>query len=139
VSSLRYDENGELQAVCTVSALPADCEDGPQVKQSDLQLHPNGRHLYTLIRGLDAVTVFAVDQDRGTLAPLQTVKLDCVGPRGCAISPDGRFMIVTGLEGQEVTIWRIAEDGTLHPTGRKVSLPNPGTATFFPPTVRGAS
>jgi 6-phosphogluconolactonase (cycloisomerase 2 family) len=131
VASLRYDEEGTLEPVCTVSALPEDREDGPTVKQSDIAVHPNGRCLYSLIRGLDAVSVFEIDEKTGRIDRVQTVALDSAGPRGCAVSPDGRFLLIAALEGKEVVVWAIGDGGRLAPTGKRVSQPNPGTVTFY--------
>ena len=87
-----------MEPICTTAALPEGSERESIAKQSDLKLHPSGRTLYSLIRGLDAIAVFAVTEETGTLELVQTVELDARGPRGCAISPDGRFMLIAALE-----------------------------------------
>lgn len=101
------------------------------MKQSDIRIHPSGKYLYNLIRGINAVSVFAINEETGDLDKVQTVTLDGTGPRGCAISPDGRFMLIAALTSNEVLVWAIGEDGKLSPSScRKISQPNPGTVTF---------
>jgi 6-phosphogluconolactonase len=132
IRAFRYDEDGKLEPICTVNVLPKDCEDNPTVMQSDLKIHPSGKHLYTLIRGINAVSVFKIKEETGELEKIQTVTLDGTGPRGCAISPDGRFMHIAARTSKEILVWAIGQDGKLSPTGMKISQPNPGNVTFFP-------
>jgi 6-phosphogluconolactonase (cycloisomerase 2 family) len=134
VSTYRYDETGRLELACTVGVLPEDGEDGLEAKQSDLKLHPDGRHLYSLVRGSSSVAVFAIDPASGALELVQTARLDGLGPRGCAFSPDGRFLLVALLDSHEVSVWAVAPDGRLSPTGHKIRQPNPGTVAVFDPT-----
>jgi 6-phosphogluconolactonase (cycloisomerase 2 family) len=130
VRSLGYDKSGDLKALANESALPAGIADHFDMKQSDLKIHPSGRYLYSLIRGIDAVSVFAIDQATGGLQRIDTVTLDGKGPRGCAISPDGRFLIVAMWVSHDVLVYAIGTDGRLSNTGTKVSQPNPGTVTL---------
>jgi 6-phosphogluconolactonase len=130
VGSFRYDEDGKLDPLCTANALPEDCEDNPDMKQSDIRIHPSGKYLYSLIRGINAVSVFEINEETGEIERIQTVTLEGTGPRGCAISPDGRFMHIAALTSNEVLVWAIGKDGNLSPTGKKISQPNPGNVTF---------
>jgi 6-phosphogluconolactonase len=132
ICAFRYDENGHLEPLCTVSALPENCEDHLEMMQSDMKIHPSGKYLYSLIRGINAVSVFKIQEETGKIARIQTVTLDGTGPRGCAISPDGRFLHIAALTSREILVWAIGEDGKLSPTGKKISQPNPGNVTFFP-------
>ena len=131
VASFRYDEDGTLDLICTVNALPDGCADKHGM-QSDIRIHPSGKYLYGLIRGINAVSVFGIKEETGEIQKIQTIDLDGAGPRGCAVSPDGRFLIVAALTSGEALVWAIAEDGKLSPTGRKIKQPYPGNVTFFP-------
>jgi 6-phosphogluconolactonase (cycloisomerase 2 family) len=131
VSSFRYDQDGRLELICTVNALPDDCADNMKMQQSDIRIHPSGKYLYNLIRGISAVSVFAISEQTGDLEKTQTVTLDGTGPRGCAISPDGRFMLIAALTSHDVLVWEIGADGKLSATScKKISQPNPGSVTF---------
>ena len=132
IRAFRYDEDGKLEPICTVNALPEDCEDNPTMMQADIRIHPSGKYLYDLIRGINAVSVFEIKEETGEIEKIQTVTLDGTGPRGCAISPDGRFMHIAALTSKEILVWAIGEDGKLSPTGKKISQPSPGNVTFFP-------
>jgi 6-phosphogluconolactonase len=130
VASLGYQPDGQLQPLYLTNALPEGCEDDAEMKQSDIALHPSGRFLYSLIRGIHAVSVFSIDEATGALDRIATVTLDGQGPRGCAISPDGRFMHIAAFSSNEVLCWAIGADGMLTPTRQKLALPNPGSVVF---------
>lgn len=132
VCAFRYDEEGRLDPICTINAFPEGREDDPAIMQSDFVIHPSGKYLYTLIRLINVVTTFRIDEETGQLEKIQTATLDGAGPRGCAISPDGRFMLIAALESKQVLVWRIGEDGRVSPTGQSAAQPVPGNVTFFP-------
>jgi 6-phosphogluconolactonase len=130
VSSFHYTPDGHMEPLCVVSSLADGCPDHAEIRQSDLVIHPSGRHLYSLLRGIDAVSVFAIDQAKGTLERVATLTLNGVGPRGCQFSPDGRFLYVATLTSGEVLTWSADEDGGLAPTPHKLKVPNAASITF---------
>jgi len=130
VSALRCDDAGQLQLIGTVAALPAGIAGAGDARQSDIVVHPSGRHLYSLVRGMNAVACFAIDERSGAIERTDLVQLDGTGPRGCAISPDGRFLVIAALDSREVLVWLIDAQGRLAPTGIRMDQPNPGTVTF---------
>ena len=130
VSTLRYDDEGLLTTVGVASAVP-DEHKNAHVMQSDIRIDWAGRHLYSLIRGLNAVAVFAIDQGTGLIERIQLVQLEAAEPRGCAISPDGRFLLIAALKGQSVVVYAIEGDGKLRATGHKVTQSSPSNITFF--------
>jgi 6-phosphogluconolactonase (cycloisomerase 2 family) len=132
ISAFRYDEEGKLIPIGVFDVLPDGCADSLAMMQSDLRIHPSGQYLYTLIRGINAVSVFRIDESTGALEKIQTATLNGTGPRGCAISPDGRFMHVAALTSKNVLVYAIGRDGRISPTGVKLSQPCPGNITFFP-------
>ncbi len=132
ISAFRYEENGKLGFIHAVDILPEGTKFDRTTMQSDIRIHPSGKYLYDLIRGLDLISVFAIKENTGEIERIQTVKLDGAGPRGCAVSPDGRFILIAALNDQKVVIWAIGEDGKVSPTGKSVTQPYPGNVTFFP-------
>ena len=58
------------------------------------------------------MTVFAVDEESGFLTMIQSLELKEKRPRGFAISPDGRFLLVGNLTGS-ITRLEVAADGTV--------------------------
>ncbi len=132
ISAFRYQEDGRLEFIQAVNVLPEGSKIDRRVMQSDIRIHPSGRYLYDLIRGLDVVSVFAIKEDTGEIELIQTTKLDGVGPRGCAISPDGRYLMVALTASQKIVVFAIGEDGKVSSTGESFSQPSPGNVTFFP-------
>jgi 6-phosphogluconolactonase len=132
ISAFRYDESGKLQLIHVVDVLVEGTKFDRTTMSSDVRIHPSGKYLYNLIRGLNLISVFAVKESTGEIERIQTVALDGKGPRGCAVSPDGRFILIALLDEQKVVVWAIGEDGRVSPTGKSVTQPNPGNVTFFP-------
>lgn len=130
VCSFRYDEQGSLTPIDTADALPAG-EDVTHAEQSDLRITSSGNYIYDLIRGSDAISVFEVDESSGKLARIQTMRPGGSGPRGCALSPDERFLLVANVASGDVRTLSVGDDGRLSPTGDSLALPRPGNVTFF--------
>ena len=58
--------------------------------------------------------------------------MDGVWARGVALSPDGKYCIITCLDdGGAVMSFRVKEDGTLDYTGSRIALPGASFATFY--------
>jgi 6-phosphogluconolactonase len=131
ISAFRYDEAGKLGFIHAVDVLPEGTKFDRTTMSSDIRIHPSGKYLYDLIRGLNLISVFAI-KENGEIERIQTVNLDGKGPRGCAVSADGRFILIALLDDQKVVVWAIGEDGKVTPTGKSVTQPNPGNVTFFP-------
>jgi len=96
---------GTLRGVSVALALPAGFAGGAPWA-ADLHLTPDGRFLYASERRSSTIASFAVDAERGTLAPIETVATEAE-PRGFAISPDGRFLIVVGQASHRLSRYRI--------------------------------
>ena len=95
----------------SASALPADSKLGPRrparprsrrkrdvdndIWASDLHLTPDGRFLYAAERTSSSLGAFSVDAATGKLTYLGSTPTE-KQPRGFAIDPTGRAMIVSG-------------------------------------------
>ena len=114
VSAYRRGGDGRLTLVGRSRAVPADVP-AARMSSSDIEITPDGRHLYSGIRGPDDATnliaCYAVDAE-GSLAPRGVVPTDRI-PWGMTLSPDGRFLAVTGYESATLVLHRIAADGSL--------------------------
>jgi len=85
---------GTLRGVSVAQALPAGFAGGAPWA-ADLHLTLDGRFLYSSERRSSTLASFAVDADTGMLASLETVPTESE-PRGFAVSPDGRSLVVVG-------------------------------------------
>jgi len=121
ISIYRRADDGRLTLWQRSRAVPADVP-ASGMSSSDIVLTPDGRHLYAGIRGPDestnAIACYAVADDGG-LAPRGIVPADKT-PWGMAVSPDGRYLAVTGFGSATLVVYAIAADGGLT---RSASLP----------------
>lgn len=77
------------------------------------------------------VVVYQVDQATGGLKLIQNLRLTEEGPRGCALSPDGRFLVVTCVGSGKVVTLAVGGDGTLTDTGIRTEQPNAAFISFY--------
>ncbi|MDR0875529.1 MAG: lactonase family protein, partial [Clostridiales Family XIII bacterium] len=131
VSAFRYDEAGRLEPVCTAAALPAYITPPEGAVQSDICIGKSGRYLYTILRQVNVISVYEIEEKTGRLTLIQVFENACDGGRGCAVSPDGRFLIVAAFSGKELVTYPLGEDGKISPAVSSVTQFSPGTVTFF--------
>ncbi len=131
VAVFHYDEHGALTKMgaepVVTPALLEKIPAGAHFEQQDMRLDPTGRFLFTVVRGsldymegrerkykqgFDGVTSFAIDS-HGMLKRIDTIEMSSNWPRGCAVSPDGRFLIVPCLYSDEIVTLAIGENGRL--------------------------
>jgi len=73
---------------------------------SDLHLTPNDRFLYAAERTRSTLSALSVDGATGAVSYLQSVGSE-KQPRGFAIDPGGRYMIVTGEKSDTISTYAI--------------------------------
>lgn len=132
VTAYRYEEDGRLEEIGRfnvaneeTSVLPGD------FGQQDLRMDAAGQYLYTVVRDPAMIAVYRVEQDTGALTLIQNFKVDAQWPRGCTLSPDGRFLLVAGMRSGNILTYAVGEDGLLHDTGLSVKQPGAAAVTFF--------
>lgn len=118
LSAFIYTEDGLLEPIGAYSVLP---EDGgapaPGCEQQGLAISPDGRYLYDVVRGPGLVTVLAVNPADGSLKAVQHQPVPDGWPRGCTLSPDGKFLLVCCYESGKVLAYAVGADGRLAETG----------------------
>lgn len=134
VTAFAYGKNGELTEINSAFAIPGElldkstgearevihgfaCEapkDGfwPN-EQQGFVISADGKYIYDMLNGSDAVAVFSIDQTDGSIHRIQTVPVEGRWVRGGALSPDGRFLIVSALQSGGVFSFPVNTDGTL--------------------------
>lgn len=135
--AFRYDDSGHLELIDTCTSLPdgdrAPKKEGEVYEQQCLVMHPNGRYLYDVARGPNCITVFSLDPYSGIPRCIQHVFTEGQWPRGLALSPDGRFMLLCNVNSHEIEVYSVGVDGLLSPTGHKATLECAAYATFWKP------
>ncbi|CAK7206456.1 hypothetical protein SEUCBS139899_009251 [Sporothrix eucalyptigena] len=116
------------KSIGTVAVLPPELpglDKQPDVLLSDLTVHPSGKFVYTLVRGHNVVSAFAVEATTGTLQRIQTEQLNGNSPKGCTVSANGRWLYVALSQSSVVEVWRVNDDGRLKSTGQTTTVPRP--------------
>jgi len=141
LTALALDQDtGLLTPTCTVKALPPDSKlvaGAPRLQTghgkatrdvandiwaADLHLTPNGTFLYATERTGSTIAAFRANRATGELTYLSTTTTERQ-PRGFAIDPWGKFLVLAGELSDTISVYAIREDGSLsllqkYPTGR---------------------
>lgn len=130
-----YGEDGALKLIQEVDTTPHPKHDpGKKVIQTDLKISRDGKYLYDFYRGANCGLVFRVDGQTGLLERIQELPLGsgADSPRGCAIDPNGAFLVVANNLSNTLTTLRIQEDGTLSLKERlEGGMEFPGNVLFY--------
>lgn len=130
--TLHYEQDGSLTQIASCSVLPEPLEMQERIlEQQGLAIDREGRYIYDVSRGPNIVTVLQVDQETGFTSPIQYQSVPGKWPRGCAISPDGRFLLVCCLSSEEIIVYSIGTDGRLSETGSCYSNKHAAFALFY--------
>ncbi len=128
VSCWEVPESGVLRELQTVSLIPGERRDG--VTGAALQLSPDGRYLYASVRGLNTLSVLALDPD-GIPHLLQSISSGGKTPRHFAVSPDGDFLLAGNQGSDSISVFRRLDGGTLE-FSRTLPFPTPVCLRFAP-------
>jgi 6-phosphogluconolactonase len=119
VTALKYDRStGLLSVIHTISAIPTDV---PGNTGAEVQVHPNGRYVYSSNRGHNSIAAFSVDQTSGRLALIGTTPTGGRTPRHFSLNESGTMLFVANQGSGNVIAMRVNADGTLAPLGEIAS------------------
>lgn len=122
-----YEEDGLLQKMSACDVLPKPLVKKEKVcEQQGLVIDRSGRYIYDVVRGPNVVSVIEVDQTNGSVEVVQHMPVPGLWPRGCTLSPDGKYLLVCCVESGKVVEFAVGADGRLSETGREYI--NPGAA-----------
>jgi 6-phosphogluconolactonase len=121
---------GVLTELQTVSTLP-EGYDGSRNTGAEIQVHPNGRFVYSSNRGHDSIAVFAVNPAKGTLTPVEQASTQGKEPRGFGIDPTGSYLFAANQNTNNIAVLRIDQQtGKLTPTGEVLEVGRPVCVKF---------
>lgn len=123
-SLTRYEwDDGEIRMDAGVSTLPPDAEE-----TTSADIHLFGGRVYVSNRGHDSVAVFSVD---GNLRRTAVHSSGGAWPRGFAVSPSGRHLLVANRHTDEIVLLPLlAEGGDIGPAVARARVPEPACVAF---------
>jgi 6-phosphogluconolactonase len=131
VSVFGYDSAaGALTQLQAISALPKDFTGHSEA--AEVVVHPSGKFLYASNRGYDSIAVFAIDQSKGTLTPIEYVPTKGASPRNFEIAPGRKLLLVGNEKSDNIVAFRIdPKTGRLTPTGKALNISQPVCIRFI--------
>jgi 6-phosphogluconolactonase (cycloisomerase 2 family) len=122
ISVYDFSEN-KLQEIQRIATHPEKIKDG--FESSDVHISPDGKFLYATNRGKENnIAIFKV-KDNGTLESIGYQKTGGKHPRTFAIDETGKFILVTNVISQDVTVFkRNLETGMLKKVGKPIKIKN---------------
>ncbi|MAG13478.1 MAG: 3-carboxymuconate cyclase [Spirochaetales bacterium] len=123
VTVFAYRPGSRLDAVQTVSALPADFQG--ESHSADIHVHPSGGFVYSSNRGDDSIAIFRISEASGKLGFVGVVSTEGRTPRNFAVTPDGRYILAANQDSDNIVVLSLDENGMPAPTGCEVNVPKP--------------
>ena len=123
ISVYDFSENN-LKEIQRIATHPDKIKEG--FESSDVHISPDGKFLYATNRGKENnIAIFKVLND-GKLESIGYQKTGGKHPRTFAIDETGKFIIVTNVNSQDVTVFRRnLETGMLKKVGKPVKINHP--------------
>ena len=132
VDAYQYDRYGHIELIGSFGIQTEGNRDLPgEWVQQDFRIDRNGKFLYSLVSSPALVAVYQVDQATGKLDLIQNMKLAGEGARGCALSPDGRFLLVACAKSGAVLTLAVGKDGLLTETDFAAAQPSAAFLSFY--------
>jgi 6-phosphogluconolactonase len=100
---------------------------------AEVQVHPNGRHIYVSNRGHDSIAVISFDPESGASRAVAWHQKLVSFPRGLTMSPEGDVLIVANQKGDHMGVVALAvspNGASLDVAGRLVTVQNASDAIF---------
>jgi len=123
ISVYDFSEN-KLKEIQRIATHPDKIKEG--FESSDVHISPDGKFLYASNRGKENnIAIFKIKED-GTLESIGYQSVKGKHPRTFAIDETGKFIIVTNVNSNNVTVFkRNLETGMLKKVGKPVKINHP--------------
>lgn len=126
VTAYRFEE--KTAKFSAIETLPAAEEGAKEIwaNVSDIRVHPSGKFLYLVNRGLDRVSVFSIDQSSGRLSPVEREPIRGSISRNIAFDTSGQWALVAGRASNTLAIFSIDQNsGELSYSRNLYQVPSP--------------
>ena len=131
VTTFSWDAvRGALMRLDTVSTIPKNWSGNNTA--AEIQVHPNGRFVYTSNRNHDSIAVFYVDRSKFTLAALKYEPVGGKTPRSIGLDPTADYLFAANQLTNNVSVFSVnKQTGGLSPTTAGVTAANPLSLDFL--------
>ena len=139
VSVFDYDaQAGAMKLKQTVKTISDETKDHEVFNSaSEIVVHPSGKFVYTGNRGNDTISVFAFEENSGTLERIQIEPIRGAWPRNFNLAPGGQWLIAAGRDSNTAASFKIdAATGKLTHRLRSLFVPHPICVLFTQPASR---
>jgi 6-phosphogluconolactonase len=132
VTAYAYDRAaGTLNSLQTISTIPKNFT--KLNEDAEIEVHPSGKFLYASNRGHDSITVFAIDQNKGTLTLVEYASTKGASPRSFEIDPTGKLLFAANEKSDNIVVFHIDQKtGRLTATGKVLDVSQPVCVKFVP-------
>jgi 6-phosphogluconolactonase len=131
VTVFANDGNETFRSIQKISTLPPGFSG--ENTAAEIEVHPDGKFLYTSNRGDDSIAVFQIDTSSGKLTFLERVPSGGKTPRHFAIGPGGKRLLVANEETGNIVEFKIdTRKGTLKKPHEVAKVPAPVCLVFVP-------
>lgn len=120
-------ENGnpEFEHIQSISTM--DVKENEICSAASMEVSPDGRYLFCSDAGINAVSVYEIDQDNGLLTLLCNSRISGEFPKAVAVFPDGRHFMCLNHDNNTIGIFSMNYEGKyflMHGKPVKVETPN---------------
>ena len=114
--------NGALSFIERESLIPESFTENNT--GADIEVSPDGKHVYASNRGHNSLAIFSIDQSNGEIESVGHADVVGERPRNFHIDRKGEFVFVANRNSDDVVVFRRDKDtGKLEFTGKKVEVP----------------
>jgi 6-phosphogluconolactonase len=134
-SSISVFKTGDIpeddtRVIQRIPTLPTEYRDENSV--ADIHISPGGKHLYVSNRGHNSIAVFSIDQEDGSLSPIEFQSSLGNWPRSFNLSYYADLMAVANRKTDNIILLsRDSSTGMLEETGLEISVKDPKCIKFY--------